>query len=319
MTALLAATFLALAPLLLAALGGSICQWAGVFNVALEGMMLAGAFAAVAGSWYTNDPWLGVAAAVGAGTLLGTIIAVGTIYAKGNAIMLGIAVNLLSAGLTGYLIGPVFGTTGTFTSPQLKGLPAVSIPGIRSIPGIGPILSGQPVLVYVSVLLAVAMSVFLFRHPWGLRLRGVGHQPDAAAALGAQVSRYQWGAVFVSGALCGLAGAELSLGSVTLFTEGMTSGRGWIAVAAVMLGGARPVRVLGACVLFGFADALGSRLQGHGLPSQFTDMAPYLVTFAALILVSIRARRQQRMRAETEPERPAAHDALTTDIEVTPN
>lgn len=316
MTALLAATLLAIAPILLAALGGSICTWVGVFNVALEGLMLAGAFAAVAGSWFTGEPWFGVLAAIGAGVLLAGVIAVGTIRVKGDAIMLGVAVNLLAAGLTGYLLSEVFGTPGTFTNPDLKGLPAVAIPGIRSVPGLGPVLSGQPVLVYVSLVLAVCVSIFLFRHPWGLRLRGIGHQAEAAATLGIHVTRYQWGAVLFSGALCGLGGAELSLGNVTLFSENMTSGRGWIAVAAVMLGGARPLRVLAACVLFGFADALGFRLQGLGLPYQFTDMAPYLVTFAALIIVSIRLRRELDARRSADPrEALPLQDALSPEIE----
>lgn len=315
MTALLAATLLAIAPILLAALGGSICTWVGIFNVALEGLMLAGAFAAVAGSWYTGNPWVGVLCGIGAGIALAAVIAVGTIRVKGDPIMLGVAVNLLAGGLTGYLLNAVFGTPGMFSSPDLKGLPAVSIPGIRSIPDVGAVVSGQPVLVYVSLALAVCVSIFLFRHAWGLRLRGIGHQPDAAATLGVNVAGYQWAAVLASGALCGVAGAELSLGNVTLFSENMTSGRGWIAVAAVMLGGARPLRVLGACILFGFADALGFRLQGLGLPYQFTDMAPYLVTFVALIVVSVRLRAEVKARrGEPEPD-PVAHDALNPDLE----
>lgn len=318
MTALLAATLLAIAPILLAALGGSLCSWVGVFNVALEGLMLAGAFAAVVGSWYTGIAWVGVLVGIGAGILLAVVIAAGTIRVSGDAIMLGVAVNLLAAGVTGYLLNVVFGTPGTFTSPELKGLPAVSIPGVRSIPGVGPVVSGQPVLVYVSIVLAVCVSIFLFRHPWGLRLRGAGHQADAAATLGVNVARYQWGAVLASGALCGVAGAELSLGNVTLFSENMTSGRGWIAVAAVMLGGARPLRVLGACILFAFADALGFRLQGLGLANQFTDMAPYLVTFAALVVVSIRLRRELVSRRADEAETvDVVHDALNPDLEVT--
>jgi general nucleoside transport system permease protein len=128
------------------------------------------------------------------------------------------------------------------------------------------------------------MAVFLFRTTWGLRLRGVGEQGEAAETLGVSVRRYRSAAILVSGALCGLAGAQLSLGSVTLFAEGMSAGRGWIAVVAVMLGRAHPLGVLGASLLFGLADAVGLRMQGLGLPNQLTDAAPYVITLVALVL-----------------------------------
>jgi simple sugar transport system permease protein len=136
------------------------------------------------------------------------------------------------------------------------------------------------------------IAVFLNRTPWGLRLRGIGEQPAAAAALGANATQYRFVATLLGGALCGLAGLQLSLGSLTLFSENMTAGRGWIAVAAVMLGRARPLAVAAACVLFGLSDALGLRLQGEGLPNQITDSAPYVVTLAALVIAGLRQRRR---------------------------
>ena len=140
----------------------------------------------------------------------------------------------------------------------------------------------------------MAIALFLFRTPIGLRLRGVGEQPDAAETLGINVRTYRVITVLVAGALCGLAGAQLSLGTVDIFAEDMSAGRGWIAVVAVMLSRDNPFYAAGACVLFGFADALSIRLQSQGLPNQLTDMAPYLVTLAALV-ISHRRRKRSRI------------------------
>jgi simple sugar transport system permease protein len=172
----------------------------------------------------------------------------------------------------------------------MQGLPRLTVPGVASLPLVGPALGHQNALVYLSWALIAVIAVFLNRTPWGLRLRGIGEQPGAAIALGAAATRYRFIVTLVGGALCGLAGLQLSLGSLTLFSENMTAGRGWIAVAAVMLGRARPLYVAAACVLFGLSDALGLRLQGEGLPNQITDSAPYLVTLAALVIAGRRRR-----------------------------
>ena len=287
----------ALTPILFAALAGALCQRAGVFNISLEGTMLVGCFAGVAGSWYTGSVWLGVLIATVAGVAYSLVLAVGHVSLGGDAIVLGVAINLLAVGLTSFLIRTVFGTRGTFSDPSLQGLDAVDLPGLKDIPFVGEVLSGHSVLVYLSWLAVVALAVLLYRHPWGLRLRGVGERPDAAASLGVSVTRYRYGVILAGGALCGLAGAQLALGNVTLFSENMTAGRGWIAVVAVMLGRALPYGVLAAAVLFGLAEAFGFRLQGIGLPQQATDAAPYVVTLLALFVSSARIRRRTRERS----------------------
>jgi simple sugar transport system permease protein len=284
----------ALTPILFAALGGAICEKAGVFNIGLEGMLLIGCFAAVAGSWFTGSPWLGVLAAMAAAAAFSLILAVGSISLKGDPVVLGVAMNLLALGLTGFLLRTVFGVQGTFKDQELTGLGTIDIPGVKSIPFLGNMLSGHSVLVYVSWVVVAAAAVLLARHIWGLRLRGVGETPDAAGTLGVSPTRYKYGAVLISGALCGLGGAQLALGNVTLFSENMTAGRGWIAVVAVMLGRALPLGVLAAGLLFGIAEAAGFRLQGNGMPQQAADAAPYVVTLAALFLVSARTRRRKR-------------------------
>lgn len=276
----------ALTPVLFAALGGALCERAGVFNVSLEGTMLTGCFAAVAGSWYTGSAWGGVLAALLAGTAFAAILAVGAVSLGADAVVVGIALNLLAVGLTGFLLRTVFGTQGTFSDPDLAGLEPVDIPGVRDVPFVGDAVSGHSPLVYLSWVAVAVTAVLLSRHPWGVRLRGVGEAPEAAQSLGVSVAKYRYAAVLASGALCGLAGAQLALGNVTLFSENMTAGRGWIAVVAVMLGRALPVGVLLAGLLFGLVEAIGFRLQGEGMPQQAADAAPYVMTLIALFLAT---------------------------------
>jgi simple sugar transport system permease protein len=279
---LVSSALTALTPILFAALAGALSQRAGVFNISLEGTMLIGCFGAVAGSWYTGSAWMGVLTGVVAAAAYSLILAIGTVTFDGDPIVIGVAVNLLAVGLTSFLIRTVFGTKGSFSDPALQGLQ--------------PILWDHSALVYLSWLAVPGMAILLYRHPWGLRIRGVGEKPSAATSLGVSVAKYRYWVIIAGGVLCGLGGAQLALGSVTLFAENMTAGRGWIAVVAVMLGRAAPVGVLLAALLFGLAEALGFRLQGLGLPQQATDAAPYLVTLVALFASSSRwyARRARK-------------------------
>jgi simple sugar transport system permease protein len=283
---------LGITPILLAALAGTLSERVGLFNIALEGQMLVGAFAAVAGSHFGGSLQAGVLAAITAGILFSALLAVGSALLRGNDIVIGISLNLLAAGLTSFLLRTLFGVSGTFSDSAMQALPRLTVPGIASIPVIGTALGQQNILVYGSWLLVIVITVVLNRTPWGLRLRGIGEQPAAAVALGANATRYRFIVTLVGGALCGVAGLQLSLGSLTLFSENMTAGRGWIAVAAVMLGRARPLWVAAACLLFGLSDAIGLRLQGEGLPNQITDSAPYVVTLAALVISGLRERRR---------------------------
>jgi len=286
---------LGITPILLAALAGTLSERVGLFNIALEGQMLVGAFAAVAGSHFGGSLQAGVLAAIAAGILFSSLLAIGSALLRGNDIVIGISLNLLAAGLTSFLLRTLFGVSGTFSDSAMQGLPRLTVPGLDALPLLGSALGHQNALVYASWGLVIAIAVFLDRTPWGLRLRGIGEQPAAAVALGANATQYRFIVTLLGGGLCGLAGLQLSLGSLTLFSENMTAGRGWIAVAAVMLGRARPLAVAAACVLFGLSDALGLRLQGEGLPNQITDSAPYLVTLAALTVAGLRRRRLERI------------------------
>lgn len=288
------------APLLLAALGGLLCERAGVFNVALEGLMLTGAFAAVAGSYFSGSSIAGVAVAAAAAAVMALVMALFAVRWRGHVIVVGIAVNLLASGLTVFLLRILLGARGAFRHPDLQGLGVLHLPLVDRIPILGALVSGHSWIVYLSLVLVFAVQVFLFRHPRGLRLRGVGEHPEAATALGVDVDAYRTLAVVASGALCGLAGAQLSLGNVTLFVENMSAGRGWIAVVAVLLGRAHPLGVLAACLVLGAGDAAGFRLQGLRIPSQLTAMLPYLVTLAMLVVLAARRRRLDNERILNE-------------------
>jgi ABC-type uncharacterized transport system permease subunit len=295
--ALVASTIRLVSPILLAALGGLLSERAGIFNISLEGLMLVGAFFAVAGAYWTGEPFAGLALAVLAATLLALLFAVVVVDLGGDAIVAGLALNILALGLTSYLVRPVFGVQGSFYDPDLRGLPDIAIPGIDGVPILGPLVSGYSPLVYIALGLAIAVQVWLFRHPWGIRLRAVGEAPVAAASAGIHVRRVRYAALLTTGVLCGLAGAQLSISLVTQFVLGMTAGRGFIALVAVMFGRAHPLGVLGASVLFGFLYALTLRLQGTGIPSQLIAMIPYLVTIVVLVGVAARQRRAAAARS----------------------
>lgn len=281
----------AMVPILLAALGGMICERAGVFQIALEGMMLAGAFGAVAGSFWAQHSSVGVLLAVTVGMGVAAVLAYGTVTRAGDPIVLGIALNLGVLGLTGFLLPQLFDVRGVFQDPRIDGLDRFSIPGLSDLPWVGEVLFVNTIPAYLTWLAIPALWWLLFRTPVGLRLRGVGERPRSAATLGVDPSRYKWVAVLASGALCGLAGAQLALGNVVQFAENMSSGRGWVAVVAVMLGRAHPIGVLGAASLFAFAEAMGFRLQGNGMPVQVTDALPFAVTLVALVLARKHFRR----------------------------
>jgi general nucleoside transport system permease protein len=297
--ALLISTVRLVSPILLAALGGMFTERAGIFNIALEGLMLIGAFFAIAGVVWTGNPYLATLIAVGAAMLIAFFLGVVVIDLRGNAIVAGLAVNIFALGFTTYLMRPVFGVAGgSFYDPNLKGLPSINLPLIGDLPVIGPLLSGYSILVYFAVLAVPLAYVLLFHHPLGLRIRAVGEDPVAAGSIGINVRRTRYLTVLLSGAFCGLAGAQLSIYLVTQFVQGMTAGRGFIALVAVMFGRAHPFGVLLGSLLFGFAYALTLRLQGIGIPPQFVAMLPYVATIVVLILVQQRASRRRRARPD---------------------
>ena len=210
----------------------------------------------------------------------------------------------MASGITAYLLRVIFGVSGTFSDPGIVGLGTIAIAPIVGLPVLGWAFARQSALTWVAWALTVLISVVVFKTPVGLRLRGVGEAPEAAETLGVDVARYRIVAVLVAGALAGLAGAQLSLGAVSVFAEDMSAGRGWIAVVAVMLGRNNPLYAAAACVLFGFADAISIHLQSLGLPNQLTDIAPYVATLAALVVSHQRRRRGENFPTEAAAKAP---------------
>ncbi len=283
-----------IAPIVLAAQGGALCHRAGVFNVALEGMMLCGAFAAVAVSFALGSAAAGVLAAVLASTMLALVFATASVWRRGDPIVVGIALNILASGLTAFGLRSAFGVGGSFDHPDIVALPRFDLPLLADIPGLGPLFANQTVLVWSAVAATVLMQLILFHHRFGLRLRGVGEHPEAARSAGISPVRVQTAALCMCGVLCGLAGAQLAIGAVSLFVEDMTAGRGWIAVVAVLLAAGHPLAVAAIAVLFGVIDSVSVRIQGLGAPQQLTEMLPYLGTLAALIIAAMRRQRRRR-------------------------
>lgn len=278
-TELIRSTLRLATPLVLASLGGVLSERSGVVNIALEGMMLVGAFFGMLGSMLTGSPWVGVLLGMTAGGLLGLIHALLTQRVRLNHIVSGVALNILALGLTSYILRYVMQSVGG--SPSVNGLPEWRIPLV------GPMLSGQNAVFYLAVLLIVGLNFVLFATPMGLRIRSAGENPEAAQSVGIKVGMVRHLAVTGSGMLGGLAGVYLSLGQLNMFTEGMSGGRGFIALAAVIFGKWTPYGAAGAALFFGFFDALQMRLQGQAIggvtvPSEFMLMLPYLLTIIAL-------------------------------------
>ena len=264
-------------PYALAALGASINERGGVINIALEGMMLHGALAYTLGAYWTGRAWLGVLAAVLAGILTGALHALVTVRLRADQITSGLGINLLAVGLTKFVLKAVFDSSSN--SSRVVGLQEWRLPLLSRLPALGPVLSTP--LVLVTAALVVAGQWLLFRSVFGLRLRVMGERPEAAAALGLSVERVRGAGVLISGALAGLAGAWLASEQHS-FTDGMTGGRGYIALAAMIVGKWSPLGAAAACLLFGGAEALQISLQGSAFPSELLQMMPYLVTMLAL-------------------------------------
>ncbi len=268
-------------PIALASLGGIFSERAGITNIGLEGMMLMGAFSGVAISFFTGDPWLGVIAAVLVGALLGLLHAVLVVRFVGNQIVSGVGINILAMGFTAFMSQVFWGSRGA--SESVQGLREVSIPLLRDIPLIGPVIGTHTPFVYLMLIITILSHVLLFRTPFGLRIRAVGEHPAAADSAGVNVFRTKYLCVVLSGMLAGLGGAFLSLGHLNLFAWGMTGGRGFIAMAAMIFGKWMPFGAFWASLLFGFSDALQMRLQSLGLmPPQIILAIPYVLTIAVL-------------------------------------
>ena len=283
-------------PVVLCALGCLMTQHVNITNIGVEGMMLIGAFFAVLGSYYLGS-WVGALALVMlVGVLLGLFYYLFVIKLGSDEFIIGVALNIFAGGLTVFLLRTIFQVKGSFSGPGLVPLPTLVIPVIKDIPVLGQLLSGNTLLVYVSWLLVPLCWLMIYKTPLGYHLRAAGEYPEALTACGKSPKRMKCLASVLCGILSCLAGAHLSLGYLTMFSENMSASRGYVAFACVIFGRGNPPKVFLAALLFGFIDALGLRLQKY-VPSDITSMAPYVVTVVMMVVVVLMEKRKKKRLA----------------------
>jgi len=286
LVALLAVAVTAGTPILLAALGELLTERSGIINLGVEGMMLVGAATGFVIAVTTGNSWAGFAVAAVAGGLMSLIHAVVTVSLKGNQVVSGLALTIFGGGLSAFV------GKGLVGNPVPNPFRAVAIPGLADIPVLGPVLFNHDYMVYISYILAVGLWVFIFRTPYGLRIRAVGENPAAADVAGLSVNRIRYCCTVAGGMLAGLGGAYLSLAYAPTWIENMTAGRGWIAVALVIFAMWNPLWAVFGSYLFGGVLALGFRLQTMGVQVSpfFLSMLPYVLTIVVMCLVLYRQR-----------------------------
>jgi simple sugar transport system permease protein len=272
-------------PIALAALGGVFCQKAAVFNIGLEGMMLVGSFFAVCGVIISGGSiWIGLLFATLFGLLFSLLFALAVLKFKANQIITGIGLNLLGVGLTSFILRTAFHTSGVLRPPVVNKIPLIQLDFLKNIPIIGGIFGEQHVITYISFAVVIITAILLYRTSFGISSQAIGELPEAVATAGVKPEKICLWAILWSGALCGQAGSYLSIVAVNEFTENMVQGRGFTAFTSLIFGNANPYITWLVSVLFGFADALGIRIQitGLGFPSSILKMFPYALSVLIL-------------------------------------
>ncbi len=280
---LLTATVRMATPLVLASLGGVFTARAGIVNLALEGIMLTGAFCGYVGAVSTGSAWLGALAGMAGGLAMAMILGVLAISVKANQTVAGVGINITAVGITSYLLNILYGYGKRPT--EVAFFHNIRIPVLADIPLLGPALFDHGILVYLAYLLVPGVWYFLARTPFGLVIRATGENPRAVDTLGGNVTRTRYFCTAMAGILAGLGGVFLSIGQMGQFMENLTAGKGYIAVAALIFGKWKPMGAVAASLLFGFAESLQLRLQlsGSPIPFQFLSMLPYLLTMVTLV------------------------------------
>jgi len=284
----LAATLRLATPLIFAAVGGCFGNKAGVFNIALESFMLTAAFFSAYGTYLTVNPYIGVLFGILAGVLCAVLFGVFVFHLESDGMVVSIAMNLGAWGLTTLSMLALFGVRGSFMDPRLVSLPTVHMPFLEGLGIVNKVFNDQNILVYLAFLSILVMWVIMYRTPFGLRTRGVGINEKAAQTTGTNVLAYRWYATLITGVFCGVAGAVLPLGGTSVFSENMTAGRGFLAVAAILVGQGNPAVAAASCLLFAYASALSVGIQNLGIPSQLVETLPYVATILVLLLYGSR-------------------------------
>ena len=274
-------------PLLLAALGGLFTELTGMLNIALEGLLLFGAFFGILGTYYTSSIFLGVCCGIVGSMMLSALLATITLNLKANVFITGLAANLFASGVTVVLAFKLFNNKGVIVFDTIDSLPVYSIPLVKNIPVLGSLLSGYSAFVYISWFLLLLGYLVLAKTVFGFRLRATGLNPEALASLGLRENGYRFVAFLISGFTCGIGGAMLTL-NLGAFVPNITAGKGWIALVVIFLGNKKPSGLLVASLVFGLSDAFSNYAQGaFNIPSDFILAIPYLVTLAAMLGYSV--------------------------------
>ncbi len=276
--------------LILAGLGYMFTDRAGVFNIAIEGLLLFAAFFAAVGAGATNNPWVGLLCGVAASLVVSLIFFAVSIKLRADIIIVGIGVNLLASAVTVFLLHGFFNNDSNYELSASQALPSFSVPGLSALPIIGPTFTSESILTYLAWLSIPLTWVVLYRTRLGLRIRSVGENPDAAASVGINVERIQLTAIMICGLLSGLAGAYLSIGPLPGFNKDMSAGQGWIALAAETLGKGTPVGTFVASIFFAAARGVSSNMSTAQLGApQLVDAIPYVATVVGLAVAARRA------------------------------
>ncbi len=274
-------------PFLLAAIGGLFTELAGMLNIALEGLMLIGAFFSVVFSSLTGNLFLGIVLGVATSMLLSLAFGSITLYLRANVFITGLATNLFASGFTLVLAFQMFKTKGVIQFENIPDLPVLSIPALQKIPVVGDILIGHNIIVYITWFIVLISAIVIYKTPFGLRIRGTGLNAPTMISLGMNPKNYQLLGILISGFTCGLAGAMLTL-KLDAFVPEITSGRGWIALVAIYLGNKTPVGIVVASFVFGLAESISNYAQGAiNVPADFILAFPYVLTVVAMIGYSI--------------------------------
>ena len=284
LTSTLVSTVAISTPLIFGSLSGVISERVGVVNIAIEGDLLVGAFAGVMAASYFQTPYAGLVAAPLAGALLGSLLALFSVKYGVDQIIVGVVLNVLALGLTTFLYGTIMKADQGALNTNRYSLSDIKIPGLSEIPVIGPVLFDQSILVYLMYVAVIALAFFLFRSRWGLRLRACGEHPRAADTVGINVGRTRTVNTILGSAFAGLGGAFFTIGSGLAFTDNISAGNGYIALAAMILGKWNPVGAMSAAVMFGFAQAMARMLPNiePSIPANLISMIPYVVTIVAV-------------------------------------
>lgn len=279
-------------PLILSSVGGCFGDRTGIFNIALESFMLCAAFFATLGTYYAGSPYVGVLCGIAAGLFCAVLFGVFVFHLGSSGMVVSIAMNLGMDAFTSFLLLHLFGKRGSFMDPRLVSLPVIRVPFVHKIPYVGEVFGRHNIIVYLTLFAVMGTWIAMYKTPFGLRLRSVGINEKAAQTTGTNVLRYKWYSVLITGFFVGAAGAVLPLGGTSVFTENMSAGRGFLAVAAIMIARGNPVLAALFSFMFAYAQALAASMQNFGIPSQIVLALPYVLTIVVLLASGISARRR---------------------------